>query len=147
MTMKQTIVEFVVCLCALAAMLLVCVVMMASPADANNLSVAKRYVGTNPTGRASLWCATFVNMIERKAGRRGTGSDMARSFITYGTRVSTPRPGDIVVSTRRGGGKGSGHVGIFSHYEKGRPVLVNGNQNGRVGLAPPPGAVIAIVRP
>lgn len=116
---------------------------LSTPVKADGTSLAKRYIGTNPTHRRSLWCATFVNMIERKMGRRGTGSDMARSFVNYGRRVSRAQPGDIVVSTRRGGH----HVGYFSHYANGRIVLVNGNQNGRVGIAPPPGAVIAIVRP
>src|SRR6202167_4191717 len=38
---------------------------------------ARRYIGGNPTSRASLWCARFMNMVLARSGHRGTGSDMA----------------------------------------------------------------------
>ena len=49
---------------------------------------ARRYIGGNPTGRSRLWCARFMNMVLTRSGHRGTGSDMARSFASYGQRIS-----------------------------------------------------------
>jgi uncharacterized protein (TIGR02594 family) len=94
---------------------------------------ARRYIGGNPTGRASLWCARFMNMVLQRAGFHGTGSDLARSFASYGQRVSGPEIGAIAVMRRRGGG----HVGIVSGIDaNGNPILVSGNNRNRVVEAP-----------
>ena len=74
------------------------------------VSEARRYLGGNPTGRGSLWCARFMNMVLQRTGHRGTGSDLAFSFAHYGQRVSGPQVGAIAVMGRRGGG----HVGVVS---------------------------------
>ncbi len=75
---------------------------------------ARRYIGGNPTGRSSLWCARFMNMVLERSGLRGSGSDMARSFASYGQRVSGPQVGAIAVMSR---GKRGGHVGVVSGIE------------------------------
>jgi uncharacterized protein (TIGR02594 family) len=94
---------------------------------------ARRYIGGNPTGRASLWCARFMNMVLQRSGHHGTGSDLARSFANYGQRVSGPEVGAIAVMGRRGGG----HVGIISGIDaNGNPILVSGNNRNRVVEAP-----------
>ncbi len=91
---------------------------------------ARRYIGGNPTGRSRLWCARFMNMVLQRAGLRTTGSDMARSFASYGQRVSGPRVGAIAVMAR---GKRGGHVGIVSGVDaKGNPIVVSGNHGRRV---------------
>jgi uncharacterized protein (TIGR02594 family) len=93
----------------------------------DTLAIARAYLGTNPTGRRSLWCADYVNLVERKAGRAGTGSRMARSYLSYGSAVSLSRarPGDIVVLSR---GRRGGHVGYFKRLDgRGNPVLISGN--------------------
>jgi uncharacterized protein (TIGR02594 family) len=72
-------------------------------------------------------CADFVNFIERKLGRRGTGSRMAMSFAHYGHRVSGPVAGAIATMGRRGGG----HVGIVTgKTAEGDPILISGNSYG-----------------
>ena len=48
------------------------------------VSEARHYLGGNPTGRGSLWCARFMNLVLQRTGHRGTGSDMASSFARYG---------------------------------------------------------------
>ena len=94
---------------------------------------ARRYLGGNPTGRGSLWCARFMNMVLQHTGHRGTGSDLAFSFAHYGERVSGPQVGAIAVMGRRGGG----HVGIVSGIDsKGNPILISGNNRNRVREAP-----------
>jgi uncharacterized protein (TIGR02594 family) len=110
------------------------------------VSVARRYIGTNPTTRANLWCARFMNFVLARAGYRGTGSDAALSFAHYGRRVPGPRIGAIAVMRRVGGG----HVGIVSGIDRqGNPILISGN-NGRYGVAEtvyPRRRIIAYVMP
>jgi uncharacterized protein (TIGR02594 family) len=107
---------------------------------------ARRYVGTNPTGRARLWCARFVNFVLKRVGQPGTDSDAAKSFAGYGRRISGPQYGAIAVLTRKGGG----HVGIVTGVDRnGNPILIAGN-NGRrqVGISVyPKRRVIAYVMP
>lgn len=93
------------------------------------LAVARSYEGTNPTGQRSLWCADFMNHVERRVGRSGTGSRMARSYLNYGTPVplARARPGDIVVLSR-GRNPRAGHVGYFERFDSaGNPILMSGN--------------------
>jgi uncharacterized protein (TIGR02594 family) len=106
---------------------------------------ARRYLGGNPTGRGSLWCARFMNMVLQHSGYRGTGSDMARSFASYGQRVSGPQVGAIAVMGRRGGG----HVGVVSGIDaSGNPIVVSGNNGNRVREAPiSRGRIYAYVMP
>ena len=54
--------------------------MASSFGSSNVVAEARRYLGGNPTGRGSLWCARFMNMVLQHSGYRGTGSDMASSF-------------------------------------------------------------------
>ena len=106
---------------------------------------ARRYLGGNPTGRGSLWCARFMNMVLERSGYHGTGSDMARSFASYGQRVSGPQVGAIAVMGRRGGG----HVGIITGIDaKGNPIMISGNNGNRVREAPiSRGRIYAYVMP
>jgi uncharacterized protein (TIGR02594 family) len=112
----------------------------------NVVAEARRYIGGNPTSRASLWCARFMNMVLQRSGYRGTGSDAASSFASYGQRVSGPQIGAIAVMGRRGHG---GHVGIVSGIDAaGNPILVSGNNRNRVVEASyPRGRVYAYVMP
>lgn len=109
------------------------------------VSEARRYLGGNPTGRGSLWCARFMNMVLQHTGHHGTGSDMASSFARYGTRVSGPQVGAIAVMGRRGGG----HVGIITGIDaRGNPIMISGNNGNRVHEAPiSRGRIYAYVMP
>jgi uncharacterized protein (TIGR02594 family) len=111
----------------------------------NVVAEARRYIGGNPTGRRSLWCARFMNMVLQHSGYHGTGSDMARSFASYGQRVSGPQIGAIAVMSRRGGG----HVGVVSGIDSaGNPIVVSGNYRHRVWEAPiSRGRIYAYVMP
>jgi uncharacterized protein (TIGR02594 family) len=110
------------------------------------VSEARRYLGGNPTGRGSLWCARFMNMVLQHTGHKGTGSDMANSFAHYGTRVSGPQVGAIAVMTR---GRSGGHVGIITGVDaKGNPIMISGNNGNRVREAPVSrGRIYAYVMP
>ena len=106
---------------------------------------ARHYLGGNPTGRGSLWCARFMNMVLQHTGHRGTGSDMASSFASYGHRISGPQVGAIAVMGRRGGG----HVGIITGIDAhGNPIMISGNNGNRVREAPiSRGRIYAYVMP
>jgi uncharacterized protein (TIGR02594 family) len=109
------------------------------------VSEARRYLGGNPTGRGSLWCARFMNLVLQHTGHKGTGSDMASSFAHYGTRISGPQVGAIAVMGRRGGG----HVGIITGIDaSGNPIMISGNNRNRVREAPiSRGRIYAYVMP
>ena len=110
---------------------------VAAPAgfgSSNVVAEARRYLGGNPTGRGSLWCARFMNLVLQHSGYRGTGSDMANSFAHYGQRVSGPQVGAIAVMGR---GRGGGHVGIITGIDaSGNPIMISGNNGNRVREAP-----------
>ncbi|WP_342737663.1 TIGR02594 family protein [Bradyrhizobium sp. B117] len=110
------------------------------------VSEARRHLGGNPTGRGSLWCARFMNMVLEHTGHRGTGSDMASSFARYGTRVSGPQVGAIAVMSR---GRRGGHVGIITGIDaQGNPIMISGNNGNRVREAPVSrGRIYAYVMP
>lgn len=94
------------------------------------VQLAERYLGTNPTKMRALWCANFVGMIEKKAGRSGSGSNFARSYLNYGKKVASPQPGDIAVLSRGKSGR-SGHVGYFVGWAgNGKAILISGNGRG-----------------
>lgn len=115
-------------------------------ASSNVVAEARRYIGGNPTGRASLWCARFTNMVLQRSGYRGTGSDMASSFAQYGQRVSGPQVGAIAVMSR---GRRGGHVGIVTGIDaSGNPIMISGNNGNRVKEAPiSRGRIYAYVMP
>jgi uncharacterized protein (TIGR02594 family) len=113
--------------------------------SSNVVAEARRYLGGNPTGRGSLWCARFMNLVLQHTGHKGTGSDAAVSFAHYGQRVSGPQVGAIAVMGRRGGG----HVGIITGVDaSGNPIMISGNNGNRVKEAPiSRGRIYAYVMP
>jgi len=90
---------------------------------------ARRWIGTNPTTRPTLWCARFMNFVLARLGLPGTESDLAKSFASYGKPLEGPEVGAIAVMNRNGGG----HVGVVSGFDKdGDPIIVSGNHSRRV---------------
>lgn len=109
------------------------------------VSEARRHLGGNPTGRSSLWCGAFMDLILQRTGHR-PGSNLARDYANYGTRVSGPQIGAIAVMSR---GKRGGHVGVVSGIdEAGNPIIISGNHGRRVAETTyPRGRVYAYVMP
>ncbi len=105
---------------------------------------ARRYLGTNPTGRRSLWCGAFMDKVLRETGHK-SGGNLALGYLRYGTRVSGPQVGAIAVMGRRGGG----HVGVVSGIDaNGNPIIVSGNHNHTVAeLVYPRSRISAYVVP
>jgi uncharacterized protein (TIGR02594 family) len=100
---------------------------------------ARRWIGTNPTGWAHLWCGRFMNFVLERTGHRGTGSNLARSFAHYGAPIGGPQVGAIAVMARSGraaGGSPGGHVGVVSGIDpNGNPIIISGNHGHRVAEA------------
>jgi len=107
---------------------------------------ARRWIGGNPTGRASLWCGNFMNFVLERTGHRVSPSNMARSFASYGQRVSGPQVGAIAVMSR---GANGGHVGVVSGIDaNGNPIIISGNHGNRVAESTyPRGRIYAYVMP
>jgi uncharacterized protein (TIGR02594 family) len=108
------------------------------------VSEARKYIGTNPTGRGSLWCGAFMDMVLRRTGHSG-GGNLAMGYAHYGTRVSGPQVGAIAVMGRHGGG----HVGVVTGVDpNGNPIVLSGNHNRKVEEAVyPRGRIVAYVLP
>jgi uncharacterized protein (TIGR02594 family) len=91
---------------------------------------ARRWIGGNPTGRSSLWCGNFMNFVLQRTGHQGSSSNAARSFASYGHRISGPQVGAIAVMSR---GARGGHVGVVSGVDvDGNPIIISGNHGHRV---------------
>ena len=108
------------------------------------ITEARRYLGTNPTGRGSLWCGAFMDMVLRRTGHPG-GGNLAKAYARYGHRVSGPQVGAIAVMGRPGGG----HVGIVTGLDPhGNPIIISGNHNHEVAESVyPRGRIFAYVMP
>lgn len=119
-------------------------VAMSSFGSSDVVSEARRYIGTNPTGRGSLWCGAFMDMVLKRTGHRG-GGNLASAYARYGTRIAGPQVGAIAVMGRRGGG----HVGVVSGIDSaGNPIIISGNHNRAVAEAVyPRGRITAYVMP
>lgn len=87
------------------------------------VATARRYIGTNPTGRRTLWCGAFMDFVLKQTGHKGGGT-LASAYRHYGRRISGPQVGAIAVMRRRGGG----HVGVVSGTDaNGNPIIISGN--------------------
>ncbi len=104
------------------------------------VSEARKYIGSNPTGRSSLWCGAFMDMVLKRTGHPG-GGNLAWGYSSYGTRVAGPQVGAIAVM--------HGHVGVVSGVDaNGNPIIVSGNHNHTVAESVyPRGRIAAYVLP
>lgn len=97
--------------------------------EKRNKGALRMLLGFNPA--TTPWCAGFVNAIEKKCGRKGTGKLLARSYLKYGTPTDNPKKGDIVVF-KRGNSSWQGHVGYYIFEDKNGILTLGGNQNNKV---------------
>jgi uncharacterized protein (TIGR02594 family) len=82
----------------------------------------------------TAWCAAFVNATLTKTGLDGTGALNARSFLDWGTEITSPQLGDVVVLSR-GDNPAQGHVGFFKGFDAdGNILILGGNQGDSVSV-------------
>lgn len=78
------------------------------------------------------WCAAFVGAMLRRANVQPSGSLMARSYLNWGKKLSSPRVGCVVVCARNEVNADEsilGHVFFFA----GSPHMgLGGNQTGHM---------------
>lgn len=79
------------------------------------------------------WCSSFLNWCIACCGIPGTGSAIAKSWLNWGTPLSSAKIGCIVVLWRKHPNSPSGHVGIFLREDSEHVYLWGGNQLARVG--------------
>ena len=92
--------------------------------------------GANLDPATTAWCAAFVNSTLAQSGGKGTGSNMARSFLDWGVGVDEPQRGDVAVFSRGDPNGPYGHVGFFDGYnEDGTIRILGGNQGDAVSIA------------
>lgn len=89
--------------------------------------------GENLDPATTAWCAAFVNASLGQGGIKGTGSNLARSFLEWGQAVDTPAEGDVVVLSR-GADPTYGHVGFYAGLNPDGTVRVLGGNQGRQGV-------------
>jgi uncharacterized protein (TIGR02594 family) len=90
------------------------------------------------------WCAAFVGAMLERVGVRSTRSAAARSYANWGTAISPPAVGAVVVFSRPGS-SWSGHVGFaVGRDHAGNVMCLGGNQGNAVNIRPfAPGRVIS----
>ena len=92
--------------------------------------------GTNIDPSKTAWCAAFVNATLAKTGLDGTGRLNARSFLDWGSEVTEPQLGDIVVLSRGDPNGWEGHVGFFKGFDANGDILIlGGNQGDSVSVS------------
>jgi uncharacterized protein (TIGR02594 family) len=79
------------------------------------------------------WCAAFVGAMLERSGIVSTRSLLARSYLEWGVKVTTPKPGDIVVF-KRGTSSWQGHVAFYLYEKDGKIFHLGGNQSNKVSI-------------
>jgi uncharacterized protein (TIGR02594 family) len=82
------------------------------------------------------WCAAFVGAVLGQAGLRGSGKLDARSYLTWGEKVTEPELGDIVVLWRGSPDGWQGHVGFYAGMRGDYVLILGGNQGNAVSIEP-----------
>lgn len=108
--------------------------------DEHNPEVLKYAKDTKIAGITTdeiAWCSTFVNWVAWKCGLQISGKANARSWLSVGTKVTVPEPGDVVVYWRDSPQSWKGHVGFFLGFslDKKRVYTLGGNQGNRVSVS------------
>ncbi|HVF30644.1 MAG TPA: TIGR02594 family protein [Pyrinomonadaceae bacterium] len=77
------------------------------------------------------WCSAFVNWCVEHSGFEGTDSAWAKSWATWGKKLTTPRRGCIAVFKR---GVSSGHVAFYVGETSTHVKILGGNQSDAVTI-------------
>jgi uncharacterized protein (TIGR02594 family) len=84
----------------------------------------------------SAWCSSFTNWCMKQSGLAGTDKANARSWLDWGSEITQPRYGCVVVLWREDPSSWKGHVGFFlAHRNAKKMLLLGGNQGDSVSIA------------
>jgi uncharacterized protein (TIGR02594 family) len=101
------------------------------PGSGNNPRVLEYLQATTNLGRSATsrdetpWCSAFVNWCLEQAGYERTRNALARSWLSWGQAIPTPRRGCIVIFQRE---KKFGHVGFYLEENETQIKVLGGNQ-------------------
>jgi uncharacterized protein (TIGR02594 family) len=101
------------------------------PGSENNPRVLEYLRSTTNLSKAATskdetpWCSAFVNWCLEKTGYERTKNALARSWLSWGQPITTPRRGCIVVFQRE---KKFGHVGFYLEETETHVKVLGGNQ-------------------
>jgi uncharacterized protein (TIGR02594 family) len=109
-------------------------------AASNPRIIQYRKMGKTPLGGDDgkvPWCAIFTNAMLETVGVSGSGSAMARSYVSSKEfrRLDRPMLGCVAVKSSNRG-PASGHVGFYVGEDGLFIYLVGGNQNDEVNISP-----------
>lgn len=77
------------------------------------------------------WCAAFVGAMLETVGIQSSRFESAKSYLEWGSKLSAPALGCVVVFSRVGGG----HVGfVVGTDAKGNLLVLGGNQSDEVNI-------------
>ena len=80
----------------------------------------------------TAWCASFVSWVLVQAGMKSLKTAWARDYMEYGTKLTSPKYGCIMVFERNEKG-GDSHVAFWTGKEDDlRYFVLSGNQNNMV---------------
>lgn len=81
------------------------------------------------------WCAAFVTWCLEEAGQAGLLTGVARRYLKYGTPITKPEPGCVVVFWRVSRTDWRGHVGFYVSQSAQKIRVVSGNSGKAVRLS------------
>lgn len=84
----------------------------------------------------TAWCSALLNWAASEVGAVRTGTLAARDWLTVGTKVDTPRIGDVVIFWRESRGSWKGHVGLYAGEDRDSIFVLGGNQRNGVNIRP-----------
>lgn len=84
----------------------------------------------------TAWCSSFANWCMLRAGITGSTKRNARSWLTWGVELKQPRPGCVAVFWRDNPKSVKGHVGFYVSAQGTSILVLGGNQNNAVSVAP-----------
>ena len=107
-----------------------------SPGAADHPRILEYHSATSLGARddAVHWCSSFVNWCMKQNNVSRTNSAAARSWQNWGTRLSAPRKGCVVV-LKRGNNPAHGHVGFYVGDGAGSIRILGGNQSDQVKVS------------
>jgi uncharacterized protein (TIGR02594 family) len=117
------------------------------PGAGNNPRVIEYHKTTTlkATQDSVAWCSSFVNWCMKQAEIQGSGSAAARSWLSWGKKLDTPRNGCIAV-LKRGSNPANGHVAFYVGDGTSTIRLLGGNQGDQVKVSTFPKSMVLSYR-
>jgi uncharacterized protein (TIGR02594 family) len=109
--------------------------------NASSINAFLKQGGVDLDAAQQAWCAAFVNSSLEQVGVKGSGSNVANSFLNWGSKIDPSQilRGDVLVQNRGlGAGQTGGHVGFATgatRFSSGQQQIemLSGNLNDGVG--------------